>query len=69
MVKMCIRDRYYYLAKKTERKTLDFFPRIGSYLYWATSGYGERPINAIVFSLIMMAIFEMCIRDSNYRVW
>lgn len=48
---------YYYLAKKTERKTLDFFPRIGSYLYWATSGYGERPINAIVFSLIMMAIF------------
>ena len=48
---------YYYLAKKTERKSLDFFPRIGSYLYWATSGYGERPINAIVFSLIMMAIF------------
>lgn len=48
---------YYYLAKKTERSVLDFFPRVGSYLYWATCGYGERPLNSIVFSLVMMVVF------------
>ena len=48
---------YYYLAKKTENNALDFIPRLGSYLYWATCGYGERPINPIVFSFIIIIIF------------
>lgn len=48
---------YYYLAKKTERKALDFLPKLSSYLYCATCGYGERPINSIVFSIVMIIIF------------
>lgn len=48
---------YYYLAKKTERSVLDFLPKLGSYLYCATCGYGERPINAILFSLLMIVVF------------
>ena len=48
---------YYYLAKKIERNVLDFVPKLSSYFYWATCGYGERTINSIVFSLIMMIIF------------
>lgn len=48
---------YYYLYKNTERNVLSFTQKLNSYLYWATCGYGERPINSIVLSLIMIIIF------------
>ena len=48
---------YYYLAKKTERSVVSFTSKMTSYLYWATCGYGERPINSIVFSLVVIIIF------------
>ena len=49
---------YYYLGKCTERKSLKILPRIGSYLNYITSGYGERPFFCIITSLIIMFIFS-----------
>ena len=48
---------YYYLAKREEHKTLGFLPKIESYLYWFSCGYGERPIYSIYASLIIIAVF------------
>lgn len=48
---------YYYLCKKTERKTLKFLPKLSSYIYWITSGYGERIIAPLITSLIIVIIF------------
>lgn len=48
---------YYYLCKRVERNVLKFTQRLASDLYWATCGYGERPINALLFSFIVMIIF------------
>lgn len=48
---------YYFLGKRAEHKTLDFLPKIKSYLYWFSCGYGERPIYSIYFSL---AIIFLC---------
>lgn len=48
---------YYYLCKRVERNVLKFTQRLASDLYWATCGYGERAINPILFSLIIMIIF------------
>ena len=50
---------YYYLCKKTQRKTLKLLPKISSYIYWATSGYGERIIASLITSLIIMVIFAL----------
>ena len=62
---------YYYLCKDVEKNVLKFSQKIWSYLYWATCGYGERPINSIVFSFIVIitfgilyAIFGIKIDDS-----
>ncbi len=48
---------YYFLGKRVEHKTLDFWPKIKSYLYWFSCGYGERPIYSIYFSLCIIIIF------------
>lgn len=48
---------YYYLGKREEHKTLDFLPKIKSYLYWFSCGYGERPIYSIYFSFAIILIF------------
>lgn len=50
---------YYYLSKKEQHKTLDFFPKIGSYIYWFICGYGERPLYSIYFSLFIMFAFSV----------
>lgn len=50
---------YYYLGKKEENKTLDFLPKIKSYLYWFSCGYGERPIFSIYFSLSIIFLFTI----------
>ncbi|WGX74843.1 pentapeptide repeat-containing protein [Paraclostridium bifermentans] len=52
-------SEYYYLCKITQRKTLKIIPKMKSYLYWATCGYGERPMFAIYFSLVLMLIFAI----------
>ena len=48
---------YYYLGKKIECKTLDFIPKMGSYLYRAFCGYGERPFNALFMGIFLIAVF------------
>lgn len=48
---------YYYLAKKEEHKTLGFLPKLESYLYWFSCGYGERPIYSIYTSLFIIFLF------------
>ena len=48
---------YYYLGKREEHKTLSFWPKIQSYLYWFSCGYGERPIYSIYSSLFIILIF------------
>ncbi|KMT21126.1 pentapeptide repeat-containing protein [Clostridium cylindrosporum] len=48
---------YYFLGKNTQRKTLDFLPKLESFLYFVTCGYGERPIYALIFSLVLIVIF------------
>lgn len=48
---------YYYLGKKTQRRSLDFFPKVWSYLYFYTCGYGERPQYALYFSIGIMFLF------------
>ena len=48
---------YYYLCKSIERKSLKLLPKLGSYLYWVTCGYGERPFFCILSSLVIILIF------------
>lgn len=66
---------YYYLGKKTEYKTLDIFPKIGSLLYRISCGYGERPFNALfmgIFIIIIFAFLYLLIGvdiDDNYVVY
>ena len=48
---------YYFLGKKAEHKTLDFLPKIKSYLYWFSCGYGERPLYSIYFSCFIIFLF------------
>jgi len=50
---------YYYLAKCTERKCVDFIPKIGSYISWVSCGYGERPVFCILSSLVIILIFSL----------
>lgn len=40
-----------------QRKTLNFFPKVGSYLYYLTCGYGERPEFAVYSSLVIIIFF------------
>lgn len=50
---------YYYLCKKTQRKTLKIIPKLQSYLYCATCGYGERPEFSVYSSLIIILLFAI----------
>ena len=50
---------YYYLCKKMQRKTLKPLPKITSFIYWATSGYGERILFPLVSSVIFIIIFAV----------
>ena len=50
---------YYYLCRKMQRKTLKPIPKISSYIYWATSGYGERILYSLVCSIILIIIFAV----------
>ena len=50
---------YYYLCKKTESKVLNPLPKIGSFFYRTTCGYGERPFNALIFGVVSIVIFAL----------
>ena len=49
---------YYYLAKSVERKIIDPLAKIGSYIYWLTCGYGERPFFCVFSALFIIFIFS-----------
>ena len=48
---------YYYLCKCMQRKTLKIFPKLESYIYFLTCGYGERPEFAVYSSLVIIIFF------------
>lgn len=48
---------YYYLSKKVERRFTKGFSKVKSLIYWITCGYGERPINSLLFSILIIALF------------
>ena len=50
---------YYYLCKVTQRKTLDFMPKIYSYINCFACGYGERPSYAVYTSLAIILFFSV----------
>lgn len=50
---------YYYLCKDTQRKCLKPLPKISSYIYWITCGYGERISFPLITSLILILIFAI----------
>ncbi|MPQ43479.1 pentapeptide repeat-containing protein [Clostridium tarantellae] len=50
---------YYFLCKNMQRKTLNFLPKTVSYLYLLSSGYGERPLYSILFSLFLILFFAI----------
>ena len=48
---------YYYLGKVAERNSLNkIFPKIGSYIYWISCGYGQRSVYPVVTSLAVIII-------------
>ncbi len=50
---------YYFLCKKTEHKTLDPLPKISSFIYRVSCGYGERPFNALFLGIFLIMIFAL----------
>ena len=50
---------YYYLAKCMERKSLNGFGKIKSYILWLLCGYGERPTYALITSLEILLFFTI----------
>lgn len=49
---------YYYQCKVMERKSLDKIKtKVGSWMYWALCGYGERVLHTLVTSIVIMVIF------------
>lgn len=50
---------YYYLCKVTQMKGLKGRSKITSFIYFITCGYGERIMNAIIFSGVIILIFTI----------
>ncbi|GAA0115019.1 pentapeptide repeat-containing protein [Clostridium senegalense] len=50
---------YYFLAKKTQLKTLRPLPRLGALINWISCGFGERPLYAIYTSIGIMLVFAI----------
>lgn len=49
---------YYYICRTMQRKSLKKpLPKINSYIYWITCGYGERIVYPLIISLILILIF------------
>ncbi len=52
---------YYYLCKKKEYKVLDPWPKFMSFLNNVTCGYGERPLNALLFGIVQIIYLPLYI--------
>lgn len=51
---------YYYICKTMQHKSLDkIITKITSFIYFATSGYGERTINPLITSLTIVVVFAI----------
>ena len=50
---------YYYLCKKEEYKVLDPWPKFMSFLNNVTCGYGERPMNYLLFGIVQIILFAL----------
>lgn len=50
---------YYYQCKVVQRKSLKPCSKMVSFIYWAVCGYGERIINSIITSFIIILIFTI----------
>ncbi|MEG1255903.1 pentapeptide repeat-containing protein [Clostridium sp.] len=51
---------YYYLCKTMQRKSLKkVLPKVISYIYWLTCGYGERILYPLISSLVMAFTFAI----------
>ena len=51
---------YYYLCRNMQRRSLKkVLPKISSYIYWLTCGYGERLLFPLITSLVLMLIFAV----------
>lgn len=50
---------YYYLCRCVQRKVLKPLPKIGSYIDWISSGYGERVIAPLITSLVIILLFAV----------
>jgi uncharacterized protein YjbI with pentapeptide repeats len=51
---------YYYLCKNMQRKSLKkVLPKISSYIYWITCGYGERVLFPLITSFVLILIFAV----------
>lgn len=49
---------YYFLCKKVQRKSLKFLPKMESYIYYITCGYGERVEYSLFTSLAIIIFFS-----------
>lgn len=53
-------SEYYYLGKVCERKSLKkIVPKIGSYCYWISCGYGQRGLFPIFTSALIIIVFTI----------
>lgn len=59
---------YYYLARCTQRKSLDLFPRIISTIELLTSGYGERIFTPLFASLVLSFVFAVIYMFSGFSI-
>ena len=50
---------YYYLCKKEEYKVLDPWPKFMSFLNNGTWGYGERPMDSLLFGIVQIILFAL----------
>ena len=50
---------YYYLAQCTESKCVSILPKLVYKLNWFVCGFGERPWNCVISSLIMVLVFSI----------
>lgn len=50
---------YYYISRKIQRKSISGFKKFWSYIQWAVCGYGERPLNCVYTSIILIVVYAL----------
>lgn len=59
---------YFYQCKVVQRKSLKGLSKFASFIYWATSGYGERIVFSLITSLIIIFIFAFLYLFSGIEI-